>query len=625
MREEEPKGPEAPDSDQQTLVTLSDLEAVDFEAPIRGLAIADAHDCYRVYEQAIVAAREANDETAVIVYRLLAMICSIGMNPSNASNVWVPLFSVANGARTAIAEDFRGEQTLALAAVVDRIVSPPLRARLADIAWSNNRRNGGSAATAIGAYCDTVLGLLNGDLKPSLGRTAIHQALPELQRAMQIATASTKRTRRPENVGRAFEALYAAARDQLDVSAVVNASDLALSFGLREPAVVAVELEAVATASPAGTYPMAIKSAWDLAARLYNNLHNKEARQRCLIAAIEQTLAMREQVRGSAAAEAGWITEALQQLRHVVGMEDRKESLEIELRRLQKASLKEMGRFDIDLQLGDASEYTTNHFATLTLSDALKRFALLTRSRDPAQLREQALKLAEDAPIVAMMSVARVDDEGRKVSKSAGAPHEGEPDETWFHRMIGESERIHRARVVAGAIEPARLVFQARFGIVERHFNAIVGSSAFVPDSQKPIMALGFARLFQGDFMSATHLLIPQLEPCLRHLLKINGNDPAKRRDDGTEEDLSLSGLYSRFRSDIEQILTPAIASEIDLLFNAKPGPALRHELAHGQISAAACFHQDVYYGNWLIYHLCCVPMIQSWDALVTPQLAEEG
>jgi hypothetical protein len=138
-------------------------------------------------------------------------------------------------------------------------------------------------------------------------------------------------------------------------------------------------------------------------------------------------------------------------------------------------------------------------------------------------------------------------------------------------------------------------------------------------------MALGFARLFQGDFMSATHLLIPQLEPCLRHLLKINGNDPAKRRDDGTEEDLSLSGLYSRFRSDIEQILTPAIASEIDLLFNAKPGPALRHELAHGQISAAACFHQDVYYGNWLIYHLCCVPMIQSWDALVTPQLAEEG
>jgi hypothetical protein len=38
---------------------------------------------------------------------------------------------------------------------------------------------------------------------------------------------------------------------------------------------------------------------------------------------------------------------------------------------------------------------------------------------------------------------------------------------------------------------------------------------------------------------------------------------------------------------------TPAIASEIDLLFNAKPGPELRHELEHEQISAGSCFHQD--------------------------------
>src|ERR1700677_1244367 len=102
--------------------------------------------------------------------------------------------------------------------------------------------------------------------------------------------------------------------------------------------------------------------------------------------------------------------------------------------------------------------------------------------------------------------------------------------------MIDRSESIHRQRTVAAYIEPARLVIQARFGIMPRHFTAIIGHSPFVPELQKPIVALGFTRLFQGDFMSATHLLIPQLEPCLRHLLKISGADPSKRGDDSTEQ-----------------------------------------------------------------------------------------
>jgi hypothetical protein len=76
---------------------------------------------------------------------------------------------------------------------------------------------------------------------------------------------------------------------------------------------------------------------------------------------------------------------------------------------------------------------------------------------------------------------------------------------------------------------------------------------------------------------------------------------------------------------DVKVFLTPAIASEIDLLFNAKPGPELRHELAHGQISAGGCFSQDVYYANWLIYRLCCLLVIQSWDELVIPTPSDQN
>ena len=112
-------------------------------------------------------------------------------------------------------------------------------------------------------------------------------------------------------------------------------------FGLREPVTVAADLETAGEAiaeAASGAHPLAVKGAYDLAANLYHNLKDDAGRQRCLKAAVEHTLAMREQVRSSAAAEAGWITSALLQLRHITRMEDRERDLEVELRRLQKAN-----------------------------------------------------------------------------------------------------------------------------------------------------------------------------------------------------------------------------------------------------------------------------------------------
>ena len=541
-----------PNDERSRIVTDADFKAVDFEAPIRSQNVCDMHEFSVAYEHAFCRAREAGDHTGQAVYRLFYDLCSMTIQASDTGSVWVPLITTTTG-RSPIAEDYRGEQTSTLATVVDGIVNPGLKARIADIAWSNNRRDGTSAAAAIDAYCDTVVALLDGRMKTCHGQLATHEALPAMRRAIQIANATTRRTKRPEKVGQTFETLYMAAQSQLDISTFVTAVDIAWSFGLRQPNAAVVEIETIAATVPASTYPLAVKRAWDLAARLHHNLNNKDGRQRCLIAAVEQTLAMREQVRGSAAAEAGWIMDALQQLRHVEGLEDRKQALEIELRRLQKASLKQMASMQFDLQIGDTPQNIAKHFETLSLSDAFKQFALLTRSRNPNQLRAKAIEMGNNNPLIAMMPVDHLDDEGRAKSRSAGAPHDGEPEVAWFRRIIGQSEGFFRARIVRAAIEPARMVIQARFGITERHFNAIVGLSAFVPDSQKPILALGFTRFFQGDLMSATHLLIPQLEPCLRHLLKINGHDPFKRRDDSTEEDLSLSNLFFRFRSELSK------------------------------------------------------------------------
>ena len=151
------------------------------------------------HAQVFKVAKEASGEAAQVVYRLVAQLCSMGMSPADPANVWQPLFTFDDGGRSPIAEDFRGEATTIIAGTVGRVSVPALKARLADIAWSNDRKDGASAAIAIEAYCDVASGLVHGSLFDHCPQISMHHAVGALQRAMQIANMTTKRGRRPAN------------------------------------------------------------------------------------------------------------------------------------------------------------------------------------------------------------------------------------------------------------------------------------------------------------------------------------------------------------------------------------------------------------------------------------------
>jgi hypothetical protein len=282
-----------------------------------------------------------------------------------------------------------------------------------------------------------------------------------------------------------------------------------------------------------------------------------------------------------------------------------------------------MGSFAVNTDVPNERDRITNLFSEMNFSTALKSFALLEASPKIADLKAEARKWAEQSPLSAMMGIKHLDDEGKTIVETAGAGS-GEPPDDWYLNAIARSESFRRAMIVANNIEPVRVHICGRVAIEERHFHPIVWQSPFVPEVQAPLYALGFARFFQGDFLSASHLLIPQLEPSLRHVLKCHGADPTKRRDDATEEDRSLDAIIVNHRDELTEIFGAPLLEELDRIFNAKPGPALRHDVAHGQLSAGQCFSADVIYACWLLYRLCCLPLINRWDQSVRPGLEIE-
>jgi hypothetical protein len=322
---------------------------------------------------------------------------------------------------------------------------------------------------------------------------------------------------------------------------------------------------------------------------------------------------MRKQV-DSAAAAAGWTRSAIAELRQIEGTNDKREALRQEMRALQERAQDDVGSFSVPLDLSVMESGTIRLFESLTLPSLLMQFALLSRPQPVQMLRDQALAAAKEGHISTMFGTVHLDTDGKIIAETEGAPLHGEPSEDWIKDTISRNMGIMRHVAVRGRIEPARQTIMRNYALNERHFRVIVSTSPFIPPEQAMTFALGFARFMQGDYISAAHLLVPLVENSVRHVLWSANFDASKIMPDMLQEGRPLSALLDQLRPQMEKIFSPDVVLEIDLLFNHHPGPALRHEFGHGKVASGYCYHPDVVYACWFIYHLSCVALLKNWN-----------
>lgn len=611
----------------RSIVDEGEFGSVDFQAIAQGTKSASSHVLMRAYEEAYKSAsRDAADSPAARVYLLLGALFSIGLRPDAEGDLWIPMWTF-DGKRSSLPADFAGEQNEVLARLTDYLTYSPLVARIADVAWTNDRKMGLVGQRAVEAYCACAVGLARGEFKPEFDRGGVDtlEAHVALLRAVQISAVVTGRKKTDDRLLLAYDVVYDAALANLDFVPFGKLMDLGFAERFRTAARLAADADSLASKAGRETYPMAVHGLLKRAARLHERAGDTEAKNRSLLAAVEQTLAMRGDVRKDSGAEAYWVDRAIRELEEIPDTKTRREVLESELRELQKTSLGDMASFPIELDFKDDLERVASAFESLSLSEGLFNFAHLTSSPDPAQLRKDAEELRAASPLLSIIPVAYVDERGRTTKVVADSGVDGELGDDAYWRSIEMAETIRRAQVVAGFIEPARAVLMARFNITEAHFLPIVTYSPFVPPTQRTIFALGFTRMFQRDYISAAHLLLAQIEGSVRKALLDKGFDASKRRDDGTVEDLSLSNIYHRMPEAMDTVFGPGLAHEIRQLFSQRPGPALRHEIAHGKIGDGACYGADVIYACWLIYRITCLPLTTVWKESVGRALEPIG
>jgi hypothetical protein len=543
--------------------------------------------------------------------------------PEDFNEPFGPIYVCADGARTAIPSDFRGHIHIleTMAQVASNVV---LRARLCDVIWLLDRKRVWSGLTAITAYEELIRMCERGILKfKYLTETmAFHRGIYQyLLRALTIARSMGWNKSEFDSIK---NLLVDIRKNAINKGAPIPLhwfSRLDLRVGVSKAKDVATDLKTFLENIPTETDHHIIIDLWQLKAQAYKIARENDDMYQCKMMAADAMVAMAD-LASSAMLAAQFIGNAITALHGVPNTKNRRQLLRQRLLDVQAGIADELTTYTREADLSELIARTQTRVTQLNLKESLFIFAGLHKSPHPDTLQADAIEAIRQTPLRSLFSNAHVDDEGKVVHRTSAKHTIGEFDESVILEQIARTESLHRSLIVATLVEAARRTIMTQHYISDDIFIALLSYSPFVPQDLLQTFARGFSRFFQGDFTSAIYILTPLLENSLRHILKHHGNDVTIFDDaTQTQRDRSISLLFDQMRAALDLILTHSITADIERVFLSKPGPQIRHAIAHGLLSDNGPSGTDAIYGSWLIFRLCLLPLFPHFEKIKLPEV----
>ena len=595
--------------------TAADFIATDINAP---LAAANTIDCTETSSLFGAAAKTAESEQRHPEHRAYAMlgaIASFYFKPANQAEPFGPMMRF-EGKRTAQPSDFTKATAGMLAAQIEQVSSPGFRARLADLVWIVDRKQHAAATEAVSAYVAIVDALIEKTATLRRGEADEHgHEVPQfLRRALQIGKTIGWDKDMVMKARGHVAALRKSSADPARHFSHVRFATLDLDYQVSDPVEIAADTERLAATAIGEDKHRLLH----LAARAHRAAKNQARRDACLLDAAEALVVVADAQKHSAMVETHWLEKAIAELRHLPAAKKRMQVLKHRLVDTQARVLDEMQSMSTTDDISELVANARMAAAGKPLSEVLRIMALATRSPELKQLRDEARQSLAKHPLSSLFGSTHYDHAGKPVHRtSGGGIADGDVAEA-VQEHISRSEKIRRSLVVAATIEPLRETIVLEQTIGESQIAILCQNSILVPDDRQGLFVVGLLHFFHGDMIAALHILLPQLENSLRHVLRLHGHDVIKLNEDMTQESLGLTQMLARLRPQLEAIFGDAVVAEIDNLLIYRGGPQLRDRTSHGLLHHWEPFGHDAVYACWLVYRLVCIPLLPHWDKLAS-------
>ncbi|MGO9134653.1 MAG: hypothetical protein ACLP8A_11500, partial [Methylovirgula sp.] len=248
------------DADQQEIIpwlqaTLNDLNGLDFEAPISGIASADTQEISRIFQAASQSTTCVTGDSASRIFAFVAAVTGMYFKPQDRNEPFGPMCQWADGRRTAISSDFRSHVDL-LAQVAEQATNSVLRARFADLCWLLDPKRANLAVAAIAAYGDIVMMVDRKELVfrlPTDDGALNEETRDQLRRALQIARVAGSDKPETAAVRQLTKSLREKAIEKRNLLPILLFTELDLEFRISDALQIGASLEKVLADLPSNT------------------------------------------------------------------------------------------------------------------------------------------------------------------------------------------------------------------------------------------------------------------------------------------------------------------------------------------------------------------------------------
>jgi hypothetical protein len=591
----------------EVIVSVGILRRADVDNVIAGFE----KDLYREYRTEFNKladnTKEVGPEELHAVWCLLTSVTSMQLRPSNTREPFGPMF-VLEDCRSAIPEDLTEESLDALAEWMPEIQDSELKARIADLLWFRRRRPE-YARTAIAAYMDTARQIEDAEHWPPCAE--------RIERALRMSAMLRRNT--PEDYNMIIEYIESvldkyAGDDPKFLS--VKLLDLLADFGHDNPDKYFHLAVGIAERARGTADWHKAEQAWEVADKWAALLKDDERRNSVLISWAE-TYSEQAQSGDSGLGSSMWMQKSIELYKRVPNSRERRDELYQILRQFQKDSRDQMTLIEgPEIDLSESVNESRKAVSGKTFEDALFNLAFrVARPPKFEEIKKQAKENMEKFVLSRMFGAVHMDRDGLVVASvpaSLGVGDDGEAKALWAQML--QNVQIHHNLDVQGAIEPARREINLEHHATEDMIYRYIQNNPFIPNGFEYLYAKGLHAGLVGDFIVATHLLVPQLENCLRHVLHQVGVETTTLNTHGLQERLRIGTILDHPKL-AETLGKDAVMDLQSLLIERKYGN-LRNEISHGLMPANHFFQPSVVYLWWMALRLCLIPFLKSWNEM---------
>lgn len=592
-------------------ITMDDFNRCGWEVIVAGSDKKECRTYSRQFGAKALEAEEVGDEKSQQLFGLLRDITSMHMKLDNPEEPFGPMAELHDG-RTAIVDDFEEARLKLLSEVVADISDPELRARVADVLWIRTR-DFRMAQLAVSSYVESASRLE--DFRhwvPTYER---------IERALQLAVMLGRNAAPHASVISHIERVLdsCAGEDPLFLSAKLmtllqerKAGDAAKYAAMAEKA--ALSAESAHDWHRAREY-WEVKAGWHYMAK-----EEEQSRGARALAAETYVKEAEDALRREPPSymhAAAFMQKAVAALRRVEGTKERVHDLHEILLEYQEKSTSELIPYRSSVDASDIAKMARDSVKDKTFTEALLSLAMLGASPKVEDLRQQAKENRDKYLFQRFFPNVYLNVRGRVIAKQP----KGE-DETIQADMFKNAASIQSAHAQA-VIEPARQQILAEHYFRLDDFVPIVANNPFIPPGREQIIARGLLTGLQGDFFSAVHFLIPQLEESVRYILYQLRVITSGLDDDGIQDEYNLNRMLSasEFSKPLERVIGEDFVFDLRGLLVERFGTNLRNDLAHGLLSYNAFYSVSACYLWWLSLRFCSWPTF----AKLTNKQASEG